>query len=154
MSSSSTPDWKTQPPYQKPTEDFNGLLHGSCHCGKVTYQINKDKPLASKFCHCTDCQVLHGESPIDTEQHDLTRPGAPFQWAAILKKSDMAFTEGIEGLAFYHAPTGSDKHELPCKVSCAHCGSRIMDEGRNMALLFPSLLFFPTTAQRRNFDVQ
>jgi hypothetical protein len=35
---------------------------GACHCGRVQYQIKRDKPLAAKFCHCRACQVIHGPS--------------------------------------------------------------------------------------------
>ncbi|KAL7796092.1 Mss4-like protein [Trichoderma ceciliae] len=131
--------WKTKPPYQKPRQTFIKELQGACHCGRVKYWLSKDCPLASKYCHCNDCRVIHG---------------APFQWAAIFQKSDMAFQNGTENLRFYNSGSKSTEHELPCKVSCSHCGTLIMDEGRSMALLFPTLLSFQNEAQRRNFDVQ
>ncbi|KAL7933171.1 Mss4-like protein [Trichoderma chlorosporum] len=131
--------WKTQPPYQEPNQSFNKALQGTCHCGRVKYWLSKDKPLASKYCHCNDCKVIHG---------------APFQWAAIFQKSDMAFQTGAENLCFYNSGSQSSEHELPCKVSCSYCGTFIMDEGRNMVLLFPTLLSFESTAQRKNFDAQ
>ncbi|RLA86706.1 MAG: GFA family protein, partial [Deltaproteobacteria bacterium] len=42
-----------------------------------------------------------------------------------------------------------NKHEriLPCKVSCALCGTLIADEGRNMWLAFPSLFNFGGVAK-------
>lgn len=83
----------------------------------------------------------------------MPSPGAPFQWAAILHKSDMAFQNGAAGLRFYNSATKRAEHDLPCKVSCSHCGTLIMDEGRNMVLLFPTLLSLDEE-QRRNFEVQ
>ncbi|POR38502.1 Uncharacterized protein TPAR_01282 [Tolypocladium paradoxum] len=132
--------WQTRPPYQQPDETsaeraaFHRKLRGACHCGRVVYWLSRDRPLASKYCHCSDC--------------------APFQWAAIFPKSDMAFQHGTAGLRFYSSATKRAEHDLPCKVSCSHCGTLIMDEGRNMALLFPTLLSFEDEEQTRNFEVQ
>ncbi|EXU98843.1 glutathione-dependent formaldehyde-activating enzyme [Metarhizium robertsii] len=136
----SSESWALKPPYQPPDtrSQFRREIQGSCHCRKVLYWISTDKPLASKFCHCVGCQVIHG---------------APFQWAAIFEKSDVAFETGVEHLKFYNSATKESHHELPCKVSCKWCGSHIMDEGRNMALVFPPLLS-SSAAQKENFKVQ
>ncbi|UNI16939.1 hypothetical protein JDV02_003321 [Purpureocillium takamizusanense] len=143
-----TPSWALQPPYQSldPPDSSPSpsaaaaALRGACHCGRITYRLSRDAPLDSKYCHCRDCQVLHG---------------APFQWAAIFHKADVAFDRGaVAGLRFYHSPSKCAEHVLPSKVACAHCGSLIMDEGRNMVLLFPTLLRFETKEQRRKFDVK
>ena len=69
-------------------------------------------------------------------------PGAPFQWAAIFPKSDVSFINGSNGLAFYASDRKTTKYELPTKVSCAYCRTPIMDEGRNMCLLFPVTIHF------------
>lgn len=59
--------WQTRPPYRKPGQPsveraaFQGKLRGACHCGRIVYWLSKDAPLASKYCHCNDCKVLHGE---------------------------------------------------------------------------------------------
>ncbi|ESU07571.1 hypothetical protein FGSG_02171 [Fusarium graminearum PH-1] len=140
-------DWETQPPYMRPDEatekreNFEKKVHGSCHCGRVQYWLNSDKPLASKYCHCIDCKKIHG---------------APFQWAAIFKKTDIvsAFENGVKNLRFYKTSSGKNEHILPCKVGCAECGSWIMDEGRNMVLLFPTLLNLDTPQLRENFQPQ
>ena len=66
----------------------------------------------------------------------------------------MAFESGAENLRFYNSSSQAQERELPCKVSCSYCGSLIMDEGRNMVLLFPTLLSFENEAQRKSFDVQ
>lgn len=67
-------------------------------------------------------------------------PQAPFQWAAIFHKSDINFATGIHDLGWYESSENTIKHKLPCKVSCAFCRTPIMDEGRNMILLFPTLI--------------
>ncbi|KAH0833547.1 putative glutathione-dependent formaldehyde-activating family gfa protein [Fonsecaea pedrosoi] len=120
-------EWKHREPYRlhSKDEDFPVKWEGQCHCGKVTYQLSRDKPLAAKYCHCTTCQRLHG---------------APFQWAAIFHKSDINFTNGHHDLGWYDPTAKSTTHHLPCKVSCAYCRAPIMDEGRNMILLFPPLI--------------
>ncbi|KAL0934846.1 uncharacterized protein CTRU02_209437 [Colletotrichum truncatum] len=138
-------DWKTQAPYLPPDqatpegEPFEKVMRGECHCGQVSYWLRRDRPLASKFCHCRDCQKMHG---------------APFQWAAIFHKEDLAFERGVDGLQFYKSSEHKAEHDLPCKVSCGKCGSRILDEGRNMVLLFPGLLHFDGKEKRERFDVQ
>ncbi|ETI20442.1 hypothetical protein G647_08477 [Cladophialophora carrionii CBS 160.54] len=122
-------EWKHREPYAvhdvEKNEKFSVKWEGACHCGKVTYQLSREKPLAAKYCHCTTCQRLHG---------------APFQWAAIFHKSDINFTNGHHELGWYDPTAKSTTHHLPCKVSCAYCRSPIMDEGRNMILLFPPLI--------------
>jgi hypothetical protein len=126
-SSSSLDDWKQRPPYEihRSSDSFNAVWNGSCHCGKTRYQLSRKTPLASKYCHCTTCQRLHG---------------SPFQWAAIFHKTDINFTHGHHDLAWYDPSECTTRHKLPCKVSCAYCRTPIMDEGRNMILLFPTLI--------------
>jgi hypothetical protein len=36
-------------------------VHGSCHCGNVTYEALVD-PARTGICHCTDCQQLTGSA--------------------------------------------------------------------------------------------
>jgi hypothetical protein len=79
--------------------------------------------------------------------------GAPFQWAAIFQKSDVAFENGMNSLKFYNSSSQESAHNLPCKVSCLHCGTLIMDEGRNMALMFPTLLSL-NDEDKEKFNVQ
>lgn len=106
-------------------EEFVVKWRGQCHCGRVKYQLSRDRPLSSKYCHCTTCQRLHG---------------APFQWAAIFHKEDINFTHGHHDLGWYDPSEKSQTHHLPCKVQCGFCRTPIMDEGRNMILLFPTLI--------------
>ena len=129
MSSNTNTSWHNEPPYQIQPPDQFGPVHWTarCQCGLITYKINRERPLDAKYCHCRTCQALHG---------------APFQWAAILPKSSISFDNGVRGLTFFDSAHRTKEHHLPCKVSCEHCRSPIMDEGRNMALVFPTLVNF------------
>jgi len=76
---------------------------------------------------------------------------APFQWAAIFHKEDINFKNGHHNLEWYDPSSKSTEHKLPCKVRCSFCHSPIMDEGRNMILLFPSLIKFKSQQDKENF---
>ena len=54
--------WKFRAPYKVHENDpnFHVRYHGSCHCGKIQYQLSREKPLDAKYCHCTTCQKIHG----------------------------------------------------------------------------------------------
>ncbi|MCJ1297735.1 hypothetical protein MMC08_000523 [Hypocenomyce scalaris] len=131
-------DWKYRAPYKihENSEDFKVRYEGGCHCGRVTYQLSREKPLDAKYCHCTTCQVLHA---------------APFQWAAIFHKEDINFTKGHNELGWYDPSEKTTAHKLPCKISCAYCRSPIMDEGRNMILLYPTLIHFKSKEDKKKF---
>ena len=140
-------DWKERAPYRihENTDDFKVRYEASCHCGRVQYQLSREKPLDSKYCHCTTCQRLHGSSSHMIQDYALiadATAGAPFQWAAIFHKEDINFTHGHHDLGWYDSSEKTTRHKLPCKVSCAYCRTPIMDEGRNMILLFPTLIKF------------
>ncbi|KAH9909614.1 glutathione-dependent formaldehyde-activating, GFA [Xylariomycetidae sp. FL2044] len=132
-------DWKFRPPYRTTDKNhqFEKKYTAHCHCGRVKYWLSREKPLAAKFCHCVDCQSLHG---------------APFQWAAIFHKEDLHFENGADNLAFYHSATKETGYTLPIKVSCAYCHAPIMDEGRNMVLMFPAIIKFGDPEHKKLFD--
>jgi len=122
------PAWASHPPYSPgPEGPFPPTWTGACHCTAVTFAVRHD-PLDVKYCHCTDCQRLHA---------------APAQWAAVLHKADVRVTCGVEALEFYSSSSKRKEHELPCKVYCKQCHTAIWDEGRNMLMLFPTLLNLP-----------
>lgn len=56
-------DWKKRPPYRihDDNDKFPVKYEASCHCGRVEYQLSRETPLDCKLCHCTTCQVQHGE---------------------------------------------------------------------------------------------
>ena len=129
-----------RPPYAPSTDPDHGEFHrvysAACFCGQVQFEVGKKKPEDAKFCHCPTCQKLHG---------------APFQWAAILHKHHVRFTAGAEQLVYWNPTAKSADYVLPCKVSCGKCRTPVMDEGRNMALLFPTLIQFPDREARKLF---
>lgn len=57
--------WKHDHPYKKPDKpnddnsEFKVHWEGSCHCGQIQYVLGREAPLASKYCHCGDCQTMH-----------------------------------------------------------------------------------------------
>lgn len=55
--------WKFRAPYRIHEDDslFHARYEGSCHCGRIHYQLSREKPLDAKYCHCTTCQKIHGE---------------------------------------------------------------------------------------------
>ncbi|KAB8233403.1 GFA family protein [Aspergillus alliaceus] len=133
--------WKHRAPYKIQTDEEFGPVKwiGRCQCGQVEYKLNREKPLKSKYCHCRGCQVLHG---------------APFQWATIFHKADLTFTKGADGLAFYSSTEKSREYMLPTKVSCSFCRTPIMDEGRNVCLLFPAAIDYGGTHEGRERWIQ
>ena len=78
-------------------------------------------------------------SPVSRACTDYS-PQAPFQWAAIVHKSDLRFVNGVEGIEYYSSTLRRPVRELPCKAYCITCHTPIMDEGRNMIMLFPELI--------------
>jgi hypothetical protein len=148
-------EWKQRPPYRvhDKAEDFDVKYEANCHCGKVKYQLSRREPLDSKLCHCTTCQTQHGmlfRSLYNALKANYIT-AAPFQWAAIFHKEDINFTNGHHDLEWYDPTEKSIEHKLPCKVRCSFCHSPIMDEGRNMILLFPSLVHLKTDEDKAYF---
>ena len=74
-------EWKFYPPYKVHDDDsnFKALYDGSCHCGRVKYQLSREKPLASKYCHCNTCQVLHGTCFLSLLGHPLSPNNISFR---------------------------------------------------------------------------
>ena len=64
----------------------------------------------------------------------------------------MMFAEGAGDLVFYQSESRHLSHDLPCKASCSYCRTPIMDEGRNMVLLFPTLIKFAGKKERDLFS--
>ncbi|KAJ6110843.1 hypothetical protein N7486_003078 [Penicillium sp. IBT 16267x] len=133
-------DWKHRPPYHIQDEkEFGPIRKASCQCGRITYAMNRDRPLNAKFCHCRGCQVMHG---------------APFQLAAIFHKQDISFAKGSSGLSFFSATLNSQKYDMPTKVSCSYCHTLIMDEGSNTCLVYPQLIQLEGSAEERRKQLE
>lgn len=74
--------WRYEPPYVRPEEATSGegnpfekKIMGSCHCEMVQFWITRDKPLTAKFCHCSDCKIIHGEQLRINKKPRLQRGG-------------------------------------------------------------------------------
>ncbi|ODQ49987.1 hypothetical protein SAICODRAFT_85664 [Saitoella complicata NRRL Y-17804] len=106
-------------------KEFKAEYTGQCFCGEVQFEI-MGEPLDSSYCHCRDCQHMHG---------------APYTHHAIFPKSAVHFTKGAkENLIFYNPHEKKTEYKVPCKVTCKSCHSRIADEGNNMMLMLPGLI--------------
>lgn len=107
------------------------VYYGSCQCKRVRFCV-KSAPLDVKFCHCRDCQRMHG---------------SPFQWACIFEKETVEWKQGRDVITFYNSELDrrADTWEercLPCKLSCVICGSVLADEGRKMFLVMGTAFEF------------
>ncbi|KAH9856507.1 Mss4-like protein [Lenzites betulinus] len=123
-------DFVHKPPYDwKSDRDlFKPKYTCECWCGNLAFEFHGD-PVDAKYCHCRDCQSLHG---------------APFQWAVIFPKTSVRMVTNMDdSLYFFSSHRRESVHDVPCKVSCNHCRSPLFDEGRNTVLAYPSAFNFP-----------
>lgn len=122
--------WTSMPPYGG--NELTAKYAARCFCKRVHYEVTSD-PVASKLCHCARCMRLHG---------------APFEWVALFHKDAVRFaTESTGFLRWYNSQEDlafddGERRQLPCTISCKHCGTLIADEGRNMFMAFPTLFDF------------
>ncbi|KAG9028171.1 hypothetical protein FRB95_006787 [Tulasnella sp. JGI-2019a] len=132
-------DWQQSPSFTRlpDSPEFKAVYDGQCNCRRIKFKVGCQKPLDAQFCHCLTCQSLHG---------------APFQWAAIVHKTDVFFTNGAEGIHWYQSRTKQEGHILPSKASCSYCHSPILDDGRNMVMLFPTLIHFPNAEEQKEWN--
>ena len=163
MANGNTLEWQQEAPYKLVENDaaFKVKYTASCMCGEVQYAADSD-PVSAKYCHCTDCQHLHGETvsqficlQLSVEcmpfVSDHFCAGAPFQWAALFKKDALRFVKGVDSLMFYDSANSTEQHNLPCKVSCSKCHSPLADEGRNMWMAFPTQFKFDSNKAPQAF---
>jgi hypothetical protein len=78
------------------------LFHGSCHCGKVKYQVNYDLSKGSTKCNCTFCFKNS------------------FWWGSQSTLEDLEITQGQDSIAEY-----TNKREEGYCVFCKNCGTTI-----------------------------
>jgi hypothetical protein len=84
------------------------MLHGSCLCGGVTFEIAADAVERGSFCHCTTCKRISGG--VGT--------------ASVSARTDaISVTAGRELLTTYHPAEGSKK------TFCSVCGSNLFGGG-------------------------
>ena len=81
------------------------VLHGSCLCGRIKFEITG--PLSpARNCHCTNCRKQHG---------------SPFRSAARLQAKDFRWVEGEALVKFYESSPGT------FRGFCSNCGSPIIN---------------------------
>jgi hypothetical protein len=115
-------------------------LQVKCRCGAVTLEL-EGEPLAQFFCHCDDCQALHGgayapESLYPAERVKLVE-GTPSSWT--LKKNPRhtcatcgtrLFIEviafGLRGVNGYLLPPGELTPSF--HMHCRHAVRPIVDD--------------------------
>ncbi|MFJ1302524.1 GFA family protein [Pseudomonadota bacterium AL_CKDN230030165-1A_HGKHYDSX7] len=80
------------------------MLHGSCLCGRVAYEING--PLTDALnCHCSMCRKSQG---------------AAYRSRATVQVSDFAWTRGESEITWYSSSPGS------YRGFCGACGSPLL----------------------------
>ena len=82
------------------------ILHGSCLCGGIKFEISGPL-IAPSNCHCSKCRKQHG---------------AAFRSRARAQKSDFRFVQGEELVTFYESTPGS------FRGFCRVCGSPIINK--------------------------
>jgi hypothetical protein len=80
------------------------MLHGSCLCGGVRYEINGELRAALN-CHCSMCRKAHG---------------AAFRSRARVRAADFKWVAGEELLSWYESSPGN--HRGFCRI----CGSALL----------------------------
>ncbi len=80
-------------------------VHGSCHCGQITFEAEID-PEAVRICHCTDCQTMAGAA----YRVNCAAPAASFR-----------MTSGEPRIYVRTADSGNQR----AHAFCANCGTQI-----------------------------
>jgi len=78
-------------------------VHGSCHCGRVTYNAEVD-PQRVNICHCSDCQALTGSA---------------YRVSVATKVEDFVLETGEPKVYTKVAESGAER----AQVFCSNCGS-------------------------------
>jgi hypothetical protein len=83
---------------------MTGILHASCHCGKVHIDISA-AAAGVLACHCGDCRKMHGN----------------FNAFLAAPRADLTVT-GEEALVWYQSSAASRR------AFCGTCGARVVKE--------------------------
>jgi hypothetical protein len=81
-------------------------LHGSCHCGYITFEAEADPDKAS-ICHCTDCQTTTGSA----FRTNIPVPGNSFKM--------------LSGEPTIYVKTTAESGNPRAQAFCPTCGSPI-----------------------------
>src|SRR5215471_4444046 len=79
-------------------------IHGSCHCGQITYEAEVD-PDSVRVCHCTDCQQLCG---------------SPFRAVVVTPSDTFTLLTGEPKTYVKTADSGNKRSH----AFCGNCGCR------------------------------
>ena len=80
-------------------------IHGSCHCGEITFQAEAN-PARVVICHCTDCQKMSG---------------GPYRSIVQVKEDAFSLLSG-EPKPYFKMGDSGNRRELSF---CANCGSHL-----------------------------
>ena len=81
-------------------------IHGSCHCGFITFEAEAD-PEKVSICHCTDCQSSTGSA----FRVNVPVPGDAFKM--------------LSGTPTIYVKTTADSGNPRAQAFCPRCGSPI-----------------------------
>jgi hypothetical protein len=81
-------------------------IHGSCHCGTITFEAEAD-PAKASICHCTDCQASTGSA----FRTNIPVPGDTFRM--------------LSGEPTIYVKTTADSGHPRAQAFCPKCGSPI-----------------------------
>ncbi|TGK32756.1 GFA family protein [Leptospira gomenensis] len=79
--------------------------NGSCHCGKVSYEVDLDLSKGTTKCNCSFCAKVRN-------------------WSAMVKPEALKLLTGENELGNYQFGTKNAKHKF-----CKNCGVRMFTEG-------------------------
>lgn len=80
--------------------------HGSCHCGKVTFEADIDLAKGTGRCNCSYCAKVRN-------------------WSIGIKPAEFRLLTGQDDISEYGFRTDSTNHHVFCK----HCGVRLYTHG-------------------------
>ena len=81
-------------------------IHGSCHCGAITFEAEAD-PAKVSICHCTDCQTSTGSA----FRTNVPVPGGDFKM--------------LTGTPAIYIKTTAESGNPRAQAFCGKCGTPI-----------------------------
>lgn len=90
------------------------LLHGSCHCQSVKFQVESFTPYPFMYCYCSICRKTAGGGGYAIN---------------IMGQADSLQVKGKQHVKIYHAILGRDQQGKACNISsgerhfCKRCAS-------------------------------
>ncbi|HEU4411411.1 MAG TPA: GFA family protein [Polyangiaceae bacterium] len=100
-----------------------------CLCGAITMELSGE-PLACFYCHCDDCQAVHGAAYLPAAMYWTAQTrivaGEPLRW----------------------------KRRTTTRATCGACGTRLFAEPAGFEIRSISALLLPAGSFRPTFHVQ